>query len=62
MTIRPEPTESGREKAELNEWLTRLAEEALADPRSSIPAAEVFRELRAIHREAVEDAHRTKAH
>ncbi len=36
-----------REEAGLNEWLTRLAEEALADPRPSIPAAQVFRELRA---------------
>ena len=36
-----------REEAGLNEWLTRLAEEALADQRPSIPAAQVFRELRA---------------
>jgi antitoxin ParD1/3/4 len=38
-----------REEAGLNEWLTRLAEEALADPRPSIPATQVFRELRARH-------------
>jgi antitoxin ParD1/3/4 len=36
-----------REEAGLNEWLTRLAEEALAGPKPSIPAAQVFRELRA---------------
>ncbi len=36
-----------REEAGLNEWLTRLAEEALADPRPSTPAAQVFRDLRA---------------
>jgi antitoxin ParD1/3/4 len=36
-----------REEAGLNEWLTRLAEEALADPRPSIPATQVFSELRA---------------
>jgi antitoxin ParD1/3/4 len=36
-----------REEAGLNEWLTRLAEEALADPKPSIPSAQVFRELRA---------------
>lgn len=36
-----------REEAGLNEWLTLLAEEALADPKPSIPAAQVFRELRA---------------
>ncbi len=38
-----------REEAGLNEWLTRLAEEALADPKPSIPAEQVFRELRAKH-------------
>jgi antitoxin ParD1/3/4 len=38
-----------REEVGLNEWLTRLAEEALADPRPSIPAAQVFRELRTRH-------------
>jgi antitoxin ParD1/3/4 len=35
-----------REEAGLNEWLTRLAEDALADPRPSIPAAQVFHDLR----------------
>jgi antitoxin ParD1/3/4 len=38
-----------REEAGLNEWLTRLAEDALADSRPGIPAAQVFRELRARH-------------
>ena len=36
-----------REEASTNEWLIQLAEESLADPEPSIPAAEVFRELRA---------------
>jgi antitoxin ParD1/3/4 len=36
-----------REEAGTNEWLIQLAEESLADPRPSIPAAQVFRELRA---------------
>jgi antitoxin ParD1/3/4 len=36
-----------REEAGLHEWLTRKAVESLADPEPSIPAAEVFRELRA---------------
>jgi antitoxin ParD1/3/4 len=36
-----------REEAANNEWLTKLAEESLADPRPSVPAAQVFRELRA---------------
>ncbi len=38
-----------REEAGLNEWLTCLAEEALADPKPSIPAAQVFGELRTRH-------------
>ena len=42
-----------REEAGTNEWLTKLAEEALADPRPSVPAAQVFRELRAVHRQAL---------
>jgi len=36
-----------REEAGTNEWLTRLAVESLADPRPSVPAEQVFRELRA---------------
>jgi antitoxin ParD1/3/4 len=36
-----------REEVTTNEWLTKLAEESLADPRPSVPAAQVFRELRA---------------
>ena len=36
-----------REEASRDEWLTKLAKDALADPRPSVPAAQVFRELRA---------------
>ena len=36
-----------REEASRDELLTKLAKDALADPRPSVPAAEVFRELRA---------------
>jgi len=36
-----------REESGLNEWLIQLAEESLADPRPSVPADRVFRELRA---------------
>jgi antitoxin ParD1/3/4 len=36
-----------REEAAINEWLILVAEESLADPRPSVPAAQVFRELRA---------------
>jgi antitoxin ParD1/3/4 len=39
-----------REEAALNEWLTQQAEESLADPRPSVPAAQVFRALRAKYR------------
>jgi len=42
-----------REESDLNEWLTQLAEESLADPGPSIPAADVFNELRAIHQETI---------
>ncbi len=44
-----------REEADTNEWLIQLAEESLADPEPSIPAAEVFQELRAIHAEALRE-------
>lgn len=37
-----------RQETILNEWLTKQAEESLSDPEPSIPAADVFRELRAI--------------
>ena len=36
-----------REEAATDEWLTELAKESLSDPRPSVPAAQVFRELRA---------------
>jgi antitoxin ParD1/3/4 len=36
-----------REEEANNEWLTKLAEESMADPRPSVPAAQVFREMRA---------------
>jgi antitoxin ParD1/3/4 len=39
-----------REEAGANEWLNQLADKSLADPRPSVPAAQVFRELRAIQR------------
>lgn len=44
-----------REEAGTNEWLIQLAAESLADPEPSIPAAEVFQELRAIHADALRD-------
>ena len=39
-----------REEAGLHEWLTQQAEESLADPEQSVPATQVFRELRAKQR------------
>ena len=41
-----------REEKATDEWLMQLAEESLADPEPSIPAEEVFRELRAVHAES----------
>jgi antitoxin ParD1/3/4 len=38
-----------RQDAALNDWMRAKIEEALADPRPSIPASEVFKELRARH-------------
>ncbi len=47
-----------REEAETNEWLARLAEEALAHPGQSVPARQVFHELRVKHgRLSEESAH-----
>jgi antitoxin ParD1/3/4 len=39
-----------REEADTNAWLLELAEESLADPEPSIPAAEVFAEIYEMHR------------
>lgn len=47
-----------REESGLNEWLTQQAEESLADPEPSIPAAEVFRGIRTIHREGPRESTR----
>ena len=44
-----------REEGAESEWLVRMAEEALADPEPSIPAEEVFRELRALHAETLRE-------
>lgn len=45
-----------REEAGLNEWLTRLAEEAIADTRPAVPAAQVFRDLRAKYNRPVRES------
>jgi antitoxin VapB len=47
LTDRGQEPSPVRDDASLNEWLTQQAEESLADPRPSVPAAQVFRELRA---------------
>ena len=44
-----------REESGLNEWLIQQAEESLADPEPSIPAEEVFRELRALHAQTLRE-------
>lgn len=38
-----------REECATDEWLNRLAEEALADSRPGVPAARVFADLRTKH-------------
>ena len=42
-----------REEAAVNDWLRRRVEEALADPRPSAPAREVFQRLREFHAQRV---------
>jgi len=38
-----------REETATHEWLIQLAEEAMADPRPSVPAKQAFADLRAKH-------------
>jgi hypothetical protein len=52
------PIPSNVDEKGLNEWLTRQAEESLADPEPSVPAAQVFLELRAIHQDAARESAR----
>lgn len=40
-----------REEGALDEWMREQIKEAMADPRPSIPAEQVFRELREHHAE-----------
>jgi antitoxin ParD1/3/4 len=47
-----------REEKATDEWLVELAKESLADPRPSIPAEEVFRELLALHAQTLRDESR----
>jgi antitoxin ParD1/3/4 len=44
-----------REEKATDEWLVELAMESLADPEPSIPAEEVFRELRALHAQTLRE-------
>lgn len=45
-----------REEAAIDEALRRAVDEAFADPRPPVPAAEVFKELRARHAKRVKAA------
>ena len=38
-----------REEATVNDWLRRRVDEAFADPRSNLPAGDVFKRLRKHH-------------
>jgi antitoxin ParD1/3/4 len=49
-----------REDAALDEWLRRSVDEALNDPRPSLPAREVFARLRALHSDGVPPDEREK--
>ncbi len=40
-----------REENAVNDWLRQKVEEAFADPRPNVPAADVFRRLREHHAE-----------
>jgi len=42
-----------REEAAVNDWLRRRVEEALADPRPSVPVREAFKQLREFHAQRV---------
>ena len=42
-----------REETAVNDWLRRKVDEAFADTRPDVPAAEVFKKLRAHHAERV---------
>jgi len=47
-----------REEKATDEWLVELAKESLADPEPSIPAEQVFSELRALHAQTLrEESH-----
>ena len=50
------PIPSDLDEMDLSEWLIRQAEESFADPRPSVPAPQVFRELRAIHKDAEQES------
>lgn len=43
-----------REETAFDDWFRQRIEESLADPRPSIPAAEVFKELREHHAKRVQ--------
>jgi antitoxin ParD1/3/4 len=49
-----------REDAALDEWLRRSVDEALNDPRPSMPAREVFARLRALHSDGAPPDEREK--
>jgi len=49
-----------REEAALDDWLRQRVNEALADPRPSIPAREVFKQLRAHHARRAKAARNAK--
>ncbi len=50
-----------REETALNDWLRQRVEEAFADPRPNVPAADLFKRLRQHHMKQVRAGRNEKA-
>jgi len=50
-----------REETALNDWLRQRVEEAFADPRPNVPAADLFKRLRQHHTKQVRAGRNEKA-
>jgi len=50
-----------REETALNDWLRQRVEEAFADPRPNVPAADLFKRLRRHHTKQVRAGRNEKA-
>ena len=50
-----------REEAAIDDWLRQRVDEAFADPRPDVPAADVFKRIRKLHAETQRAERRAKA-